>query len=84
MKIKFALLFLMVSVVLFSQKVEDKIQSVKLNEERNFSVILPASYQNSPEKKYPIMVFVEFIKLIMNFSKLFLEVYKTSMMIELL
>jgi hypothetical protein len=55
MKIKFALLFLMVSVILFSQKVEDKIQSVKLNEERNFSVILPASYQNSPEKKYPLM-----------------------------
>ena len=59
MKIKFALLFLMVSVVLFSQKVEDKIQSVKLNEERNFSVILPASYQNSPEKKYPLMVLLD-------------------------
>ena len=59
MKIKFALLFLMVSIVLFSQKVEVKIQSVKLNEERNFSVILPASYQNSPEKKYPIMVLLD-------------------------
>ena len=50
MKIKFTLLFLMVSVALFSQKVQDKIQSKKLNEERNFSVILPASYENSPEK----------------------------------
>ncbi len=59
MKIKFALLFLMFSVVLFSQKVEDKIQSVKLNEERNFSVILPASYQNSPDKKYPLMVLLD-------------------------
>ena len=59
MKIKFNLLFLMVSVALFSQKVQDKIQSKKLNEERNFSVILPASYENSPEKKYPILVLLD-------------------------
>ncbi|WP_396148243.1 alpha/beta hydrolase [Flavobacterium sp.] len=59
MKIKFTLLFLMVSVALFSQKVQDKIQSKKLNEERNFSVILPASYENSPEKKYPILVLLD-------------------------
>ena len=59
MKIKCTLLFLIVSIALFSQKVEDKIQSKKLNEERNFSVILPASYENSPEKKYPILVLLD-------------------------
>ena len=49
----------MVAMSAFAQKVADKIQSKKLNEERNFSVILPDSYENSPEKKYPILVLLD-------------------------
>jgi predicted alpha/beta superfamily hydrolase len=56
---KYALLFLMVSISAFSQKVAEKIQSKKLNEERSFSVFLPDSYENSSEKKYPILILLD-------------------------
>ena len=59
MKIKSVLLFLMVSVAAFSQKIEEKIQSKKLNEERTFSVITPASYESNPTKKYPVLVVLD-------------------------
>ena len=59
MKMKSILLFLMVSVAAFSQKIEEKIQSKKLNDERTFSVITPASYENNPTKKYPVLVLLD-------------------------
>lgn len=59
MKIKSVLLFLMVSIAAFSQKIEEKIQSKKLNDERTFSVITPASYESNPTKKYPVLVLLD-------------------------
>ncbi len=59
MKMKSILLFLMVSITAFAQKIEEKIQSKKLNDERTFSVIMPASYESSPEKKYPVLVLLD-------------------------
>ena len=56
---KSALLFLMVSISVFSQNVTEKIQSKKLNEERSFSVFLPDSYENNSEKKYPILILLD-------------------------
>jgi predicted alpha/beta superfamily hydrolase len=59
MKMKSILLFLMVSVAAFAQKIEEKIQSKKLNDERTFSVITPASYESNPTKKYPVLVLLD-------------------------
>ena len=59
MKIKAILLFLMVSITAFAQKVEEKIQSKKLNDERTFSVITPVSYESNPTKKYPVLVLLD-------------------------
>ncbi len=49
----------MVSVTAFAQKVDGKIQSEKLNDERTFSVITPATYENNPTKKYPVLVLLD-------------------------
>lgn len=59
MKIKTILLFLMVSISAFSQKIAEKIQSKKLNGERNFTVITPGSYESDPTKKYPVLVLLD-------------------------
>ena len=42
-----------------NQKVTDTISSQKLNEEREITIGLPASYQKHPNQKYPILVLLD-------------------------
>lgn len=59
MKIKLAIALFLSFIIGFSQKVDEKIQSKKLNEERTFTVYTPASYESNPQKKYPVLVVLD-------------------------
>ena len=49
----------MSTTLLFSQRILESIESKKLNSPRNFEVILPTSYENNLEKKYPVLVVLD-------------------------
>lgn len=59
MKLKFFILLFASSTLLFSQRIQESIASKKLNTTRNFEVVLPASYENAVEKKYPVLVVLD-------------------------
>lgn len=59
MKTKFTLFFSLFFSFLFSQKIEESIESKKLQTTREFTIILPKSYEFETEKKYPILVLLD-------------------------
>ena len=59
MKFCIAAIAFLFSVSVFSQKITDTIHSQKLGEDREITIGLPASYKNSPGKKYPLLVLLD-------------------------
>lgn len=48
------------SIVLFSQKkIVDTLSSKKLKESREITIVLPASYDKNPAKKYPLLLLLD-------------------------
>jgi predicted alpha/beta superfamily hydrolase len=47
------------STAIFSQKSTEVISSLKLKEDREITISLPASYEKHPEKKYPLLVLLD-------------------------
>ena len=43
----------------FAQKITDTLVSKKLNQEREITIGLPASYAQNPTKKYPLVVVLD-------------------------
>lgn len=58
MKKIIALLFLC-SLTVFSQKTTEIITSLKLKEDREITIGLPASYEKSSKKKYPLLILLD-------------------------
>lgn len=56
---KQALLLFFFSISLFAQKTTELIKSNKLGETREITISLPASYENSPTKRYPILLLLD-------------------------
>lgn len=56
---KQALLFLLFSISVFSQKTTDLFESNTLGASREITIGLPASYEKHPEKKYPILILLD-------------------------
>lgn len=59
MKTRLLLLFILVTSFTFSQRIKESIQSKKLEEERTFTVSLPANYEFDVDKKFPILVLLD-------------------------
>lgn len=59
MKRLFLILLCIYSSIVFSQKITDTISSIRLNEDREITISLPASYEKHPEKKYPLLVLLD-------------------------
>lgn len=59
MKLKLILVFAFTTLTAFSQKVEEAIDSKKLNEKRNVCILLPASYEKNVGKKYPVLYLLD-------------------------
>ena len=59
MKRNILFLFFICSNAVFSQKVTDTITSKKLNESREITIGLPASYDKHPNQKYPVLVLLD-------------------------
>lgn len=55
----FVFLFVTYCISAFSQTKVDTIPSMRLNEIRNFSISLPASYAKNKDKKYPILILLD-------------------------
>jgi predicted alpha/beta superfamily hydrolase len=53
------LLLLLFSTYVFSQKTIELFDSNKLGESREITIGLPASYENNPNKKYPILILLD-------------------------
>lgn len=56
---KQALLLFFFSISLFAQKTTELIKSNKLGETREITISLPASYENSPTKRYPVLLLLD-------------------------
>ncbi|CAD0001975.1 alpha/beta hydrolase [Flavobacterium chungangense] len=56
---KVYLFFILISISAFSQKTFDNIKSEKLGTERRITIGLPASYETSPSKKYPVLYLLD-------------------------
>ena len=56
---KHRLLFLFFSLSLFAQKSIESFDSKKLGEKRQITIGLPASYENNPTKRYPILILLD-------------------------
>ncbi|RZJ63461.1 MAG: alpha/beta hydrolase [Flavobacterium sp.] len=56
---KTLLLLLFVVTNASAQKKTEPFESQKLNETRDISIILPASYESSPNKKYPLLLLLD-------------------------
>ncbi|OOV16898.1 alpha/beta hydrolase [Flavobacterium sp. LM4] len=56
---KVHLFFILISISAFSQKTFDNIKSEKLGTERRITIGLPASYETSPSKKYPVLYLLD-------------------------
>ncbi|MBA4316838.1 MAG: histidine kinase [Flavobacterium sp.] len=56
---KLTLLLLLFSVTVFSQKTMETFVSTKLGESREITIGLPATYEQNPTKKYPILVLLD-------------------------
>ena len=60
MKHLFTLAALLACTLAFpQQKIVDTINSAKLNEMREITIGLPASYQKNPGKKYPLLLLLD-------------------------
>jgi predicted alpha/beta superfamily hydrolase len=59
MKLKFIVLLLVSSLATFGQRVPESLESKKLKEKRDFTVVLPQNYESNPEKKYPVLVLLD-------------------------
>lgn len=53
------LLLLLFSTSVFSQKITESFVSTKLGESREITIGLPASYEQNPAKKYPILLLLD-------------------------
>ena len=56
---KQTLLFLFLSISLFSQKTVETFESNKLGESRQITIGLPGSYEKNPNKSYPILILLD-------------------------
>ena len=57
---KVLLLLLIVGTIdMYSQKITEEVFSPKLNENREITIGLPASYLKNPDKKYPLLVIIK-------------------------
>jgi predicted alpha/beta superfamily hydrolase len=59
MKKNILFLFFICSNAIFSQKVIDTISSKKLNEDREITIGLPASYDKHANQKYPVLILLD-------------------------
>ncbi len=67
MKNKILIFALLLSNFLFSQKIKETIETKKLGT-RTFTVVTPPSYEESPEKKYPILLVLDGENLLFPFE----------------
>lgn len=56
---KLSLLLLFFSLSIFAQKSVESFDSKKLGEKRQITIGLPASYENNPTKRYPILILLD-------------------------
>ena len=56
---KHSLLLLFFSLSIFAQKSVESFDSKKLGEKRQITIGLPASYENNPTKRYPILILLD-------------------------
>lgn len=56
---KVCFLFLLITATVFSQKTFDNIRSEKLGEERRITIGLPKSYEENPDKRYPVLYLLD-------------------------
>ena len=56
---KHTLLLLLFSITVFSQKTTETFVSNKLGESREITIGLPATYEQNPTKKYPILILLD-------------------------
>lgn len=59
MKTKLFLLITLIANTIFSQRVNETIQSEKLQETRAFTISLPSNYEFDVDKKYPVLVLLD-------------------------
>ncbi len=59
MKKNILFIFFICSNIIFSQKVIDTISSKKLNEDREITIGLPASYDKHANQKYPVLILLD-------------------------
>ena len=59
MKSKLFLILFLSAITTFAQRIPESIESKKLNETRDFTVVLPSNYENDIEKKYPVLVLLD-------------------------
>ena len=52
-------LFVFCSFTVYSQKITEEVFSPKLNEKREITIGLPASYLKNPNKKYPLLIILD-------------------------
>ena len=56
---KINLLILLLTFTAFAQKKVLEINSLKLNEKRSLSIVLPPSYESNPDKRYPVLYLLD-------------------------
>ena len=59
MKALLPFFLLFVSSVSFAQKITEEVFSKKLNEKRGLTIVLPESYDESKNKKYPLLLVLD-------------------------
>ena len=53
------IIYVLCSINTYSQKIIEEVFSPKLNEKREITIGLPASYLKNPDKKYPLLVLLD-------------------------
>lgn len=53
------ILYVLCSINTYAQKITEEVFSPKLNENREITIGLPASYLKNPDKKYPLLVLLD-------------------------
>ena len=59
MKKLLTLLLIVGAIDMYSQKITEEVFSPKLNEKREITIGLPASYLKNPDRKYPLLVLLD-------------------------
>jgi predicted alpha/beta superfamily hydrolase len=57
--IKAILTFLFITTAVYSQKTTETFDSFKLDQQREITIGLPASYEKNPDKKYPVLYLLD-------------------------